>query len=231
MYCINCGVKLADSEKKCPLCGTVPYHPDLPRPEPTPLYPAGRTPVTHVKPKAAQIVITAMFLLPLLITLLVDLRINHTVTWSGYVMGALLVGYGIFVMPFWFHKPNPIVFVPVDFVLVGLYVWYVNIATGGHWFLGFAFPVVAFSGLVITTVVTLLTCVRRGHLYIFGGAAILTGLFMPVMELLVNLTFHKPYYAAWSIYPLIALVLLGGLLIFLAIYRPARETMERKFFI
>jgi hypothetical protein len=35
----------------------------------------------------------------------------------------------------------------------------------------------------------------------------------------------------WSLYPLTALVLLGGMLIFLAICRPARETMERKFFL
>ena len=30
MYCIKCGVKLADTEKKCPLCGTVVYHPEFP---------------------------------------------------------------------------------------------------------------------------------------------------------------------------------------------------------
>jgi hypothetical protein len=33
------------------------------------------------------------------------------------------------------------------------------------------------------------------------------------------------------VYPVTTLVLIGGLLIFLAICRPARETMERKFFI
>ena len=31
MYCIKCGVELADSEKRCPLCGTPVFHPDLPR--------------------------------------------------------------------------------------------------------------------------------------------------------------------------------------------------------
>ena len=30
MYCIKCGVELADSEKVCPLCGTRVFHPDLP---------------------------------------------------------------------------------------------------------------------------------------------------------------------------------------------------------
>ena len=29
MYCIKCGVELADSEKVCPLCGTRVYHPDI----------------------------------------------------------------------------------------------------------------------------------------------------------------------------------------------------------
>ena len=32
MYCIKCGVELADSEKKCPLCGTVVFNPELSRP-------------------------------------------------------------------------------------------------------------------------------------------------------------------------------------------------------
>jgi hypothetical protein len=35
----------------------------------------------------------------------------------------------------------------------------------------------------------------------------------------------------WSFYPLIVLVLFGGMLLFLAANGKARETMERKFFI
>ena len=31
MYCVKCGGELADSEKKCPLCGTPVFHPDIPR--------------------------------------------------------------------------------------------------------------------------------------------------------------------------------------------------------
>ena len=39
MYCIKCGVELADSEKVCPLCGTRVFHPDLPRAQGEPPYP------------------------------------------------------------------------------------------------------------------------------------------------------------------------------------------------
>ena len=108
---------------------------------------------------------------------------------------------------------------------------YISWTTEGGWFLSFAFPVTGAVGLIVTAVVTLLKYVGKGQLYIIGGAFIALGLFMPLMEFLLNLTFGFPQALIWSGYPLVSLVLLGGMLIFLAICRPARETMERKFFI
>jgi len=231
MYCINCGVKLADTEKRCPLCGTIPYHPDLVRPAAERLYPEGRYPSARANHRLALLAFSMVFLMPLLITLLCDLQLNGGITWSGYAIGALLLGYIILLLPRWFRRRNPIIFVPCDFVAAGLYLLYINLATGGNWFLSFAFPVTGFFGLVVTAVLTLTRCLRRGYLYIFGGAAIAVGVFMPVMELLLVLTFDLPRFVAWSLYPMTALVLLGGLLIFLAICRPARESMERKLFL
>lgn len=229
MYCINCGVKLAASEKKCPLCGTVPYHPDLPPQEHRPLYPANSAPAREVRPKAAQAVVLILFLLPLVITLLCDLRINGTVTWSGYVMGALALGYIVVALPGWFERPNPVIFVPVDFAAAALYLLLIDLMTGGGWFLSFALPVVGGVGIIVTTVVTLLRYVRRGQLYIFGGANIALGGMTVLIEFLLNVTFGRPM-VWWSVYPLAALALLGGLLIYLAINQSARETMERKLF-
>ncbi len=233
MYCIKCGVQLAEGRKPCPLCGTVPFHPAIPAEEGDSLYPAGKYPSNNrVSSMTVLTVITALlFLLPIIITLQCDMLVMGRVTWSGYVVGALLVVYVTVVLPMWFRRPNPVIFVPVGFTAAGLYLLYINFAVGGQWFLSFALPIVGFTALNVTAVVTLTKYVRRGYLYIFGGASIATGLFMPVMEFLLNYTFGIPKVYYWSVYPLTALVLLGGLLIFLAICRPARETMERKFFI
>ena len=231
MYCVKCGVKLADSEQKCPLCGVAVYHPDIPREEGELLFPRQRYPEFAPGSKAVQIIVTTLFLLPLLITLLCDLRMNRAVTWSGYVMGALLVGYVMMVLPYWFRKPNPVIFVPCSFGAVGLYLLYINFATGGAWFLSLGLPVTAVVGLIVTAVVTLVRYVSGGRLYIFGGAFLALGVFMPVMEFLINFTFRIPRFFAWSQYPLTALVLLGGMLIFLGINRSAREKMERRFFL
>ena len=230
MYCIQCGAELADTEKQCPLCNTVVFHPDI-TPVDDPLYPQQRQPAPQVRSRAALVVVTTLFLMPVFITLLCDLQINRAVTWSGFVIGALLVCYVMWVLPYWFRRPNPVIFVPCTFAAIGLYLLYISWATNGGWFLSFAFPVTGGIGLIVTAVVALLKYVRRGELYIIGGAVIALGVFMPLVEFLLNLTFGFPQVFIWSIYPLVALVLLGGMLIFLAINRPARETMEQKFFL
>ena len=230
MYCVNCGVKLADTEQQCPLCGVTAYHPDIQRECEQPLYPKERLPAHPVSSRASQIVATTAFLLPLLITLLCDLQISGSITWSGFVAGALVTGYAVFLLPYWFPKRNPVIFVACDFVVIGLYLLYINFAVDGDWFLSFAFPVTGVVGVIVTTVTVLLRYVRRGALYIIGGAVMALGAFMPLMEFLLYVTFDLRF-VGWSLYPLVALVLLGGMLIFLAINQNVREKMERKFFI
>lgn len=230
MYCAQCGVKLADSEKKCPLCGLEAYHPQLAKQEGEPLYPAGQFPAAEVKPKALQGVLLILFVIPMLTMLLVDLRVNQTVTWSGFSVGAMLLFYVIAVLPTWFHNPNPVIFVPCDFAAIGLYLLYIDLATDGNWFLSLAFPMVGSIGLIITAMVTLLRYLRRGQLYVFGGASIALGGVMLLLEFLLVITFQRTF-VGWSIYPLSGLVMVGCLLIYLAINDTAREMMERKLFI
>lgn len=230
MYCIQCGVKLSDTEKACPLCGTVCFHPDIFRPKAEPLYPHDRKPQPQVSAYGVMSALTVLFLIPLLITLLCDLRLSGTITWSGYAAGAILLAYEIFLLPGWFRKPNPVIFVPCGFAALGLYLLYINWHVDGNWFLPFAFPLLGGLCVIFTVLVTLLRYVKRGKLFIFGGCTLALGLFMPVIEFLAILTFDQPP-VAWSVYPFVTLVLLGGYLIFLGICRPARESMERKFFL
>lgn len=231
MYCVNCGVKLADTEKTCPVCGVPAWHPEITPGSGEPLFPQDQQPEVEVSPKTAQIIVTTLFLLPFFISLLCDLQISGAVTWSGYVMGALAVAYVMVVLPLWFRNPNPVVFVPCNFVAIGLFLLYINLATQGNWFLSFAFPVTGALGAIVTAVVALLRYIRRGRLYVFGGALMALGALMPLVEFLLVVTFAKLRFVGWSFYPLIVLALLGGMLFFLAGNGKARDTMERKFFI
>lgn len=231
MYCIQCGVKLSDSEKQCPLCGLTVYHPELTQPEAEPLYPSNRMPGIRRRSFIAQVFLTVLFLIPMNVVLVCDTQLSGSITWSGYVVGALILSYVVMILPLWFSRPNPVIFVPCDFAATALLLLYIDLCGEGGWFLSFALPVTGFFCLLVTTVVTLMRYVPKGGLYIFGGATIALGVFLPVMEYLMMLTFGYPKFIGWSLYPMVGLLPLGGLLIFLAICRPARETMERKLFI
>lgn len=229
MYCVNCGVKLADTEKKCPLCGTAVYHPDIPRPEARPLYPKNKMPEVKSGSKALCGAGIILFLIPMIVCLIADLQIDGKFEWADYVIGALMVAYTAICLPSWFSKPNPVIFVPCVFVAVALYLLYINLAVGGDWFLSFAFPVTGGLGLITCAVVTLMRYIKGGRLYIFGGAFMALGGLMLLVEYLMCLTFGMDF-MGWSVYPLAVLVLFGGLLFYFAINTSAREMMERKLF-
>lgn len=230
MYCIQCGVKLAPAQKTCPLCGLRVYHPDIPAPEGQTLYPDSPMPPTSGKSKVFSAVATIIFLLPLLLVLLSDLQKNGAITWSGYVIGALLVGYVLVILPIWFAKPNPVIFTPCGCGAVLLYLLYIDLATPGSWFWTFALPVGGCLGLIITTIVTLLHYLKKGRLYIIGGGLLAFSTLFLLVEFLLSYTFSSARFIGWSLYPMITLFLLGNTLIFLAICRSARQALHRRLF-
>ena len=176
MYCVKCGAELADSEKKCPLCGTTVFHPELPRTLADPPFPPDR----RIRPEDVNrsgvlFVLTVLALLPAVICLLCDWRINGGIVWSGYASGAI--------------------------------------------------------GLLVSAMVALTHYLHAGYLYIYGGGLILGGGLAVLIEFLINLTFHVHQTFFWSFYPLAAGVILGLMLIVIAIRKPLRESLRRKFFV
>ena len=232
MFCVKCGVELADSEQVCPLCGTRAFHPDMPQQQGEPPYPPEHRPhAEEVSRSGILFLLTALALLPAILFILCDWRINGTIVWSGYASGGVGLLYVIVALPLWFRRPNPVIFVPVDFVAVGLYLLYINYATGGHWFLSFAFPVTGAVGLLVTAMVTLLRYLPGGHLYVFSSALICAGGLAVLIEFLINLTFHIHHTFLWSLYPLAAGVILGIMLLVVAICKPLQRSLHRKFFL
>ena len=231
MYCVKCGVALGDTEKQCPLCSTPVYHPELTREEAEPLYPHDSMPPKQPHPWGVLLIVSLLFLLPMSICLAADLNINGQMNWSGYVIGTLLVLYVMFVLPSWFRKPNPVIFTPVSFAAIALFLLYVCLANDGTWFLPFAFPVTGVLCLLVTAVVVLCRYTRKGLLYVFGGASLAMGGFMVLLEYLLHITFGLPGLGTWSFYPMSVFALLGIGLILIAIVPSFRESLSKKFFV
>ena len=233
MYCVKCGVELANTENKCPLCGTVAFHPDIVRGKAEPTYPAFVKERERMRPQGVLFILSVLCCLPIAICLFCDLYYGNGLTWSGYPIGGILLLYTVFILPAWFYRPNPVVFCPVSFAVLGLYMMFIDFQTKGDWFLTFAFPIIVYLAALVCSVVTLMRYTRGGRLYIAGGAFIATGILCVVIELFMNLTFlDRPLFNLfWSVIPLIACFLSGMMLIVIAIVKPWRESLKKRFFI
>ena len=232
MYCIKCGVELADSEKQCPLCKTIVYHPELTQNPATGLYPPYQQPHSQINGRGVLFLIT-MFYGRLTARLLIcEYSIFGVFDWSLYAIGALLLSYIIVLLPTWFRRPNPVIFVPCDFAAIAAYLFFIDWHTTGHWFFSFALPVVAGCALIITAVIALCRYVRRGYFFIFGGACILTGIYGVMLEILLTVTFPSiTRFYFWSVYPLLGFAFLGLALIIIGICKPLRHSLAKKFFV
>ena len=229
MYCINCGVQMGAGERRCPVCTMPVVLPEGVAVTGKPLYPQNDNRIPEKGGKGFVIAMSVLYAMAVIVVLLCD-GVNGRLSWCGYAIGGLLLSYVGMILPGWFRKPNPVIFVPCFFGAAVLYLLHINLASGGNWFLSFAFPVAGSICLLVTTVVTLLRYLRRSRLYIFGGGLLGFGGWFLLLEFLLTVTFPRVSFIGWSVYPLAAFILLGGFLLFLAICRPARQTMKRKLF-
>ena len=228
MYCVKCGAELADSERKCPLCATPVYYPGLGE---------GDRPFPETEPKEDKInlrglnfVITFAVVIASVISFFADLNTgDNGLDWSWLVMGALGVSYVVLVLPFWFMRRSPAIFVPIDFAAIGLYLWLVCGITDGNWYLTLGLPIVGAVALICSTVIILVHYLRCGYLYIAGGASMAVGLTSVMIEWLIHVTFDLPSHHIWSLYPAITFGLVGIMLITIAIVKPLRESLARIF--
>ena len=198
-------------------------------------YPKNNTPPDKFERKGLMFIFTAVFLIPLLLCLICDLSINSHIVWSGYAMGGIALTYLFFVLPFWFRHPSSIIFIPCDFAGVILYLFYIDFATHGDWFLTLAFPAVGVFGVIVSTMTilntTLKTTGKRSSLFVYGGGIIALGFFCILVELLIELTFKRGIYFAWSLYPLVSFLIIGMMLIVIGVCRPLRNSLKKKFFL
>lgn len=230
MYCIKCGVELSDGQEICPVCNTRVYHPDLPVPARS-TYPKKEFVSEAFNRQGFLLALTLLCAIPLLLPTVFDLLWHATVTWSGYVAGGVLLGYVVVLLPCWFQRPNPAIFVPCDFAAVILYLFYIDLHTGGGWFWSFALPVTAALGIILTAVVTLNHYCKGAGLYIWGGGIIGIGIWSILIELLIWTTFAVRSAVWWSLCSFLSLFLLGMLLIVVAIVKPLKESLYKIFFI
>lgn len=230
MYCIKCGIELSDGQKICPICQTRVYHPDF-KNSGRPSYPEKEYQSEAINKRGILFVISVLCLLPLLLPMIFELTLASRVSWSGYVTGGTLLGYFVFVFPFWFKRSHPIIFVPCFFGAAASFVWFVSFDTDGNWFFTFALPIIFTLGMIVSAITTLTVKLRRARLYVIGGGIIALGVWTMLIEFLLHATFGVTHTVYWSLFSLLTMFILGMMLIVIAIVKPWKESLRKFFFL
>jgi len=229
MYCVKCGVKLQDGAKKCPLCNTPVMNEEnieSLNKSYSELFPK------ESKHKIMTILgsLTTLFIIAALVVMIVCLELYSSLKWGGIVMMSLLLVFVYFILPFYFGKYKPMIFVPISYAMLLGYLLYICLYTNGHWFLSFAFPLVSILFVDLILAISLYRFIKGGRLFITGGLFIFIGCSTMLIELFQNITFGTKG-LIWSLAVTTSLSLLGLFLLLCGIIKPLREYLERKFFL
>jgi hypothetical protein len=207
-YCVHCGVELAPSEEKCPLCKTPVMDPnhawrepdERPYPERLEVVPP------HIDRQYGAQLASIFLMVPMLAVLISDLAINLRMTWSLYVLGAGACIYCWVLLPMSLNIERPYFYIAVDTASSALYLALVSFLTGGGgWYAYLALPLTGiWGGAAMLSVYicrrTKMGALDKASLVVLIGAAALAGL-----EALIDQWVLKSVKLEWALYALIPL--------------------------
>ena len=236
-YCVNCGVELAPSEKKCPLCGTPVINPNVqekkeaegPFPRLIPEEPK------NINWGSIWLLITLIFMVPIGLALTCDINISHEITWSKFVVASLGLIYFFIITPLFTMKSNmkmrSVLCVILDTVWMELFLFAIERSVGGSWFMKFAFPLAASMGMAIIFCQVICIYAPMWKLSKLAVIVAVIGVMCVVIEALLNYGFGFGTRLVWSFYPLITLIVLGGILMVIDHNPEMKEKIKRRFFL
>lgn len=184
-YCVNCGVELDGSAKKCALCGTRVINPAKTENKEETVAPfSGEAHIPKsVKVRFIAALISLIMLVPNMVCFLVNILLLPGFFWSSYIMSTSLLLWVIFVLPF-FMKSHKIYFMwAFDTAAGSLYLFFLMKLLGiSAMYLRCALPVIiSVSAMVLFYIIwvrrkkrsgilkALAVCAEIALAFLFGG--------------------------------------------------------------
>lgn len=233
-YCVKCGVKLEDSEKKCPLCQTVVCHPDIKIPDNAiQPYPEEHTILLREMNNKYKIIIaTICTFIPAFMTLICDYKINSgQILWADIVFSAVCFLYCLIFVPLIFTKKDVLVYIGIDFGALLAFVWYISFTLGKNWYFPFAFPLMLSIILITFSSILLKRFTKASYLFVFAIDFILAGADCILTEYLITSTFFSHVRFIWSYYPCMTFIAVGVILLLINRNKNLKEQITKKFFV
>lgn len=233
-YCVNCGVELEASIKKCPLCNTVVINPnelqseigakngDLPFPNKIGI-------VEPIKRKDMAVVLTVILSCTVISCLLLNYLMWKTNQWSLLVLGFCGLLWVMFVPPLLIRNMRKRIMALINGVMVCVYIGLIGIFTdSSEWVVDLGIPI-TLTVLLLVEIFLTVAKYRRS----FGILACLFFMEAAVLcisiELLVNHALRQPLGIRWSAIVLTVCTIITAALATMFSKRRVRNEIKRRF--
>lgn len=235
-YCVECGVKLADSEKICPLCNTRvinPNHPeDMAHDRP---YPSRVQQINGLKRRELAWVVLIFLLLPVGATAIIDLLTGtqpFALTWSLIVIGVGVM-LGIWILtPIIFPKLSLYLHFAIDFVSVAGFLAVIAAYLGQwEWCFHLGIPIVVATGLAVCAMTSIARSSRLRPITRAACAFLVIGVFIVALELIIDYATLGIFAIRWSIYAIVPLAFLALLLFYISRKPGLMDELKRRLFV
>lgn len=213
-YCVNCGVELEETEKKCVLCGCEVYNPKQPvNKEKMRPYPENIDELTKKANKRfTALILSFLFILPAMICLFLNLIYFNNLLWSVYVIGGFAFLWTCIVPPLINRKMNTMVFIFFDFVAAILLTLVIEIMMNqGKWFLDLGLPILLALWILIEIIVYLYQKKKIYGFKIPAWGLIFVGVFCVCIDFVIGLHYLEIAKLSWSVFVLIPSFVLATL--------------------
>ena len=228
-YCVNCGVKLKNSEKVCPLCNTKVINPNIINDDYKPGYSSLVEEYNKINVKFLCKLITDILLVVASVTVLCDFIISKNLTWSIYVVASIL--YLDSKLTFVLFKKK---FIPLLIELLsteGLLFIISYLNNGLHWFLYLVCPFIFIIWLYIILCIFIFSKKKFNFLRRFSLAFASISAVLLVIEGCIDLFKDEKIIFNWSIYAVLPIAIVSILIFIFSYNKKLIDEIKQRIFI
>ncbi len=233
-YCVNCGVELAPSEPRCPLCGVEVVNPADPWKEPRSRpYPAYvETVLTRVDKRYFSLVAALIATIPVVLCIIIDLLSSGEIVWSGYVAGSIGTLMTFVLVPMAVGKQRPFLYLTLDVLAVLGLLLYIDLASGGFdWFPLLGVPITLYGGVLVGVILLYFRGRKRsGILNALAVLVIGIGVYVIAVEICIRVYRGYSPVPHWSLYAFVPCLLTGVAFIVLNRRKKWKESVRKRLF-
>lgn len=241
-YCVECGVKLAQSERVCPLCNTRVVNPNetgnasAERPYPHNV----EEQIRGLNRRELAWLVLVFLLVPVGATIMIDLLTGperFAFTWSIYVAaaGAMLCIWTL--PPVLFPKLNAYVAISLDSLavagLLSVIAWRLD---DWNWCLWLGIPIALLAGLTVGIMVAIIRAKRLRALTRASMCCVQLAILIVLIEIVIQFFSHRSFFFGWklfdwSIYAAAPLIFIALLLFFISRKAGLADELKRRLFV